>query len=337
MKDDPLTSKKGGQIGILMTTAFIGQGDSQKAISICETLLKHKDDSIRQHAKYLISILNSPKLERPSEWSINIPVLDLDNEITKSIKSNNKNIDHQKHPDIPATGITKNPGLGFTFFTTIILFLLTILLSGCVQFKTNIKIIGPDRIKLSWEISSNSNQLLPWQEKLQEGFRGISPQANISSNKNGKQLFEVPSLSSNDADILLQNIISIAANAAGFEAPSSSIHLTERNLLIGIDQQLDLNIDLRDFPDIPNLNLAIFLDPASSKNNPKGNPVKPILLDNNLKWELQNGEINKLFLHRWQWSRLGLGTLLIILIMGFSMILQTLKLKMGFGFPELPP
>ena len=78
----PLLTDEGAEIGILMITAFIGKGENQKAISICETLSKHKKDTVRQQAKQFIAILKSPQLNKPKGWSTSIPKLDLESSST---------------------------------------------------------------------------------------------------------------------------------------------------------------------------------------------------------------------------------------------------------------
>ena len=90
LAQDSLLSEKGGEIGTLMITALIGQGENGKAISICKKLTKHKNDSIREQAKQLISILNSPELKRPEEWSVQIPSLDIDDKSTTFQRYSNK-------------------------------------------------------------------------------------------------------------------------------------------------------------------------------------------------------------------------------------------------------
>ena len=42
-----LLKSNDGYVGTLMVTALIGQGNNQQAISICETLLKHKNQKER--------------------------------------------------------------------------------------------------------------------------------------------------------------------------------------------------------------------------------------------------------------------------------------------------
>ena len=55
-----------------------------------------------------------------------------------------------------------------------------------------------------------------------------------------------------------------------------------------------------------------------------------------LIWPLTIGEQNRLQLSQWRWSRLGLGSLVILALLMLSASLQRLRLLMGFGYPELP-
>ncbi len=126
LKERPFKSHEGAEIGVLMITALIGQGENQKAISICETLLKHNNDSIRQQAKQFISILKAPELDKPQEWSINIPSLQFETPL-KAIKPNNNN---EKSVENPPTGSTKHLKPGFTIASLIIFLLLSIFLSS---------------------------------------------------------------------------------------------------------------------------------------------------------------------------------------------------------------
>ncbi len=127
LENMPLLSKDGGQIGILMITALIGQGDNEKAISICKVLLKHNNDLIRQQAKQLIVILNSPELARPKEWSVKIPLFKFDTPLNQ-IKTTSYRKQEESIPK-PKTGTTKNPKTGFTILS-ILLFTFLIILSS---------------------------------------------------------------------------------------------------------------------------------------------------------------------------------------------------------------
>ena len=68
----------GGQLRLLIVTAYMGKGDEQKAISICQTLIQNKKESVGQQAKQLLLILDSPRLPKPSNWSVEIPKLEME-------------------------------------------------------------------------------------------------------------------------------------------------------------------------------------------------------------------------------------------------------------------
>ena len=80
----------GGQLRLLVITAYMGKGDEQKAISICQTLLKNKKESVRQQAKKLLSILDAPHLPRPSNWSVEIPKIEMEPSLKSSFRKTKK-------------------------------------------------------------------------------------------------------------------------------------------------------------------------------------------------------------------------------------------------------
>ena len=54
-------------------------------------------------------------------------------------------------------------------------------------------------------------------------------------------------------------------------------------------------------------------------------------------WVLQEGVMNELKILKWNWNPLGVGALFILMFLSLSVIIQSIKVKMGLGFPELPP
>ena len=68
----------GGKLRLIIVTAYMGKGEEQKAINICQTLIHNKKESVRQQAKQLLSILDAPQLPKPSNWSIEIPKLEME-------------------------------------------------------------------------------------------------------------------------------------------------------------------------------------------------------------------------------------------------------------------
>ena len=190
---------------------------------------------------------------------------------------------------------------------------------------------------MAWNIESNSNKLIPWQNNLNSSLKKLDPKITIETNtEEGKQIIEAPSLNAKEANIFLKNAIKIASNTAGFDPPPSSLSLNEKNWVIGVEQTLDLKIDLRTIPKIPGLKIGILIDSSSKKGIQKGYPLQTTISNQQIKWPLKLGSTNSISFHKWQWSRIGIGIILILLIMSLSLLLQYLRLEMGFGFPQLP-
>ena len=74
--DSQADTSMGGKLRLIIVTAYMGKGEEQKAISICQTLIHNKKESVRQQAKQLLSILGAPRLPTPSNWSVEIPNLE---------------------------------------------------------------------------------------------------------------------------------------------------------------------------------------------------------------------------------------------------------------------
>ena len=131
-KSHPLPGVKGSKIRMLMVTAFMGQGEEQKAISTCRRLLHCKDPQLRQRSKQLLSVLEAPSLQRPENWSIKLPVFELtsfNGKLEKSGRNLKKFSVSPPSPPPPPTGPTKALGLGFTGLVFSLLTGLTIFLS----------------------------------------------------------------------------------------------------------------------------------------------------------------------------------------------------------------
>ncbi len=335
-KDPALSNKEHGKVQLLLVTAYMGQGEDQKAISICKNLLNSQTISQKENARYLLSILQAPTLKRPEEWSVKLPSLgkDSDQKITYNIAKNNQSI---KLQEAPPTGPTKGLGLGYTAVALAIFFALTILLSGCVHFSTEIQIKGPDKLKMAMEIESNSERILPWQNQFESSLKKLDSKISIVSTPQGRQLIQPASMNSKDTNRLLQEMVGIATNLAGFKIAPPQITLKEKNFFIGVKQKLSVLIDLRDLPNVPGLSMSMTTNRAQNKNAMKGSPLPIILNNSNVNWELKKGVTNELEVNIWHWSKLGIGVILVAFVLTLVIVLQKLRIKMGYGFPELPP
>jgi len=336
VRSNNLSNKTSRKVKLLMVTAYTGKGENEKAILICQDILTDKNLDDRQQIKQLLSILKAPNLTRPEDWSVKIPRIGPDSLDTRSA-CYNKKPRPQSDTQMPRTGPTKGLGLGFTAVTIGIFLVITILLSGCVRFTTDIQLTGPDQMKIKLDVESNSNQLVPWQKQFKESLQESEPKVNIESDGKGKQVITTASINSNEANLMLQKTIASATKTAGLDLPPPKITLKEKNWLIGIRQKLNISVDLRALPKIPGLTLSVNINSSPNEAALTDGYHPATIARDTLNLELKQGLLNELEFQHWYWSRLGIGVVLVVLLLSLVTVLQSIKVKMGFGFPELPP
>jgi hypothetical protein len=135
----------------------------------------------------------------------------------------------------------------------------------------------------------------------------------------------------------LQASLRDAALLGGVDLPPPQLLLQERNWLLGVRQHWGFEIDLRELPPLPGLALSIGLEPLRSRAVQRAEPL-PVDRPgpDQLAWPLRAGAINRLELHCWRWSPLGLGAAAIALLLPLVVLLQRLRRQLGYGLPELP-
>jgi len=323
----------GGQLRLLMVTAYMGKGDEQKAINICQTLIHNKKESVRQQAKQLLSILDAPRLPKPSNWSVEIPNLEMEPSLNLSVSKAKKKREKIYHPP---TGPTKSLDFGFSIITLLIILLITFLLSGCVDISTNLSVTGPDRLKISLDIDSNSGESIPWQMEFEENLSKKHSILKLQTHED-KQHFESPTIRFEEVNKLLQEIVLVASQASGFSINKPEIITNNKNWIIGTSQNFKIYFDLRETPNIPGLKINLVIHGVSNKNNFKIKPQGPTSKEGLTNFTLEIGQINQLEISNWEWNQISVGIILIIALTFLSLSLQRFRLQMGFGFPELPP
>ena len=323
----------GAELRLLKVTAYMGQGDEKKAIDTCKALINHKEATVRQQAKQLLSILDAPCLPRPSNWSVEIPKIEMDPSLKSSFRQTKKKKEKTNHPP---TGPTKNLDFGFSIITLLIISLITFLLSGCVDISTNLSITGSDRLKIYLDIESASGKSIPWQIEFANKLAKEKSVFKMKIKEN-KQHFESPTIRFEEGNKLLQQLTSAASKTSGFNIAKPEIITNNKNWIIGTKQNLKIYFDLRELPKIPGLKLNLIMHDIDNKNTFKTKPLEPTLKQGLTLLPLEIGQINQLEVSYWKWNKISVGIILIISLIFISIFLQTLRLKMGFGFPELPP
>ena len=323
----------GGQLRLIVVTAYIGKGDEQNAINVCKELIHNKKESVRQQAKQLLSILDAPQLPRPSNWSVEIPKIEMEPSLKSSFRKAKKKRERINHPP---TGPTKSLDFGFATITLLLILLLTFLLSGCVDISTKMSLTGPDRLNISLDIESNSDVLIQWQIGFEDNLFKEHSILSVQTDED-KMHFESPTIRFEEANKLLQQLASVASKTSGFSIDEPEIITNNKNWIIGTNQNFRIYFDLSKIPKIPGLKLNIIIDGISNKNNFETKPLEITQKKDLIYFPLEIGKINEMEVSNWKWNKISVGVIAIVTLILLSLSLQRFRLQMGFGFPELPP
>ena len=331
----PITEPEGAAIRMVMVTAWMGQGEERKAISTCRLLTRCKDPDLRNRARQLLSVLEAPSLERPARWSMQLPTLDMAPRVGKGSPTNRRRRQPAPPPP-PPTGPTPAPSAGFAVLVLAVLLGLTLLLSGCVRVSADIELAGPDRLAMNWRINSLSGHSLPWQKNFERSLRSEGLSWTVKQDRTGSLNLTSPVMQSDRAAQLMRSSVELAGRSAGITLPTPDLSIAERNWLVGVQQQLNLRLDLSPLAEFPAGDLQIRITPVHDLQQVASSPISGRLKGDVLIWTLDSGSVNQLKIRRWQWSPLGLGCVLIALLLLLSFLLQSIRVRLGFGYPELP-
>ncbi len=249
-------------------------------------------------------------------------------------KANKKKV--RKNDNHPPTGPTKNLDFGFSIITFLIISLIAFLLSGCVDISTNLSVTGPNRLNISLDVESISGSSIPWQIEFSNHLSKNHDVIKVEIEE-GKQHYQSQPIRFEDANELLKQIASVASETSGIDIKQPEIITNKRNWLIGTKQNLKFLFDLQELPKIPGLKINIIINGIDNKNNFKTKPLEATYKNDSILLPLKIGQFNQLEVSYWKWSQISIGFIVIISLTLLSIFLQTFRLKMGFGFPELPP
>jgi hypothetical protein len=332
----PISDNQGAEIRMLLVTAWMGKGDESKALSTCRLLTRCKDPELKTRARQLLDVLEAPSLARPASWSMQLPTLEMDPRVGKRPKLFNRR-KLRPPPPSPPTGPTRAPAAGFAVLVITVLIGLTLLLSGCVRITGDLSIPGPDRVEMAWTIDSRSGLKLPWQDAFSRELRAMHLPWKIRNAGNGHLEVKAPPQNSEEAAALLSQTVEAAGRSAGLVLPAPSLRLEERNWLVGLEQELLLELDLSALENLNELQIAVRLGNQASMRRLESSPsVANKNAKGELIWPLTIGMQNRLQWSQWRWSPLGLGSVVIVALLVLTASLQRLRLLMGFGYPELP-
>jgi hypothetical protein len=339
---------RGAELRLLLATALMGQGHTDRAAACCRSLSRCSDATLRAQAKALLVVLEAPELRRPREWSLTLPDL----AGTAPIEGNGPGGSRRSRrrpdpPPPPPVGPTRAP-VGFALVVAVVVLLLAGLLGGCMEVRTDLRFVGPGRLQLSHHLRSGAGPETPWQRRFSAALEGrlpdIPPPGPFRADRRGvERILSTPVLPVSQALEALTGSLELAGQLSGVELAAPQVRWQERNWLLGVRQHLDLELDLRNIEAIPGLDLAIGLAPLRPAAVRRAEPlaaVRPPAAEHGerlrMLWPLVPGRLNVLELRCWRWSGLGLGAAAVLMALVLVLTLQSIRRRLGFGLPELP-
>ncbi len=337
IKSYPPSSKEGVNLRTIIITALSGINKKGEAKIFCKELLKSRDYKVRENAKYLIEIIDSPEIKKPENWNITIESNPALNKTSlSSLKQNNQKKKEKKFIDtsnIP-TGQTKPFQKGFIFIISLLLLLLIPLLSGCVKVEDTLDISEIDSINNNFEIESKYIKKFPWQINFEKKIKEIFPDGEISKGELNFS-FKNKNLSMETAQETLYKIQKTAGEVFG-ESTDLKINSIEKNFFFLKKYNFRIDFDLQNLDYVEDLELTLnIINPNKVSIRDLENPNVEVS-KNFIKWQLIPGKLNNLEFSFWNWNKLILGFLLILLLIIIAYLIRFYRYKIGSNFTELP-
>lgn len=338
--DDHSPLHPGGDLlRLLLATALMGQGQTERAAACCRSLQGCTNPQRRAQARDLLQVLEAPALKRPRNWSLTLPRLDQAEPLEgvgRAGRSSKR--PKQEAPDHPPVGATQSPR-GFVAFVLgiLVVWLLSVLLSGCLRVETQLDFAGPGRLQVRHRLEPVAGTPVPFQRQLASALATGDPPYRLTQ-EGASTLLESPLLTPVHAASALKASVEQAARLAGLSLPAPELDWQERNWLLGVQQHIQITVDLQTMPSLPGLELHLRLHPLGQRAIRRALPlaVQPGGGAQAWIWPLKLGQINTLVIQCWRWNPLGLGGLLIGVGLLFVVQLQRMRVRLGLGLPELP-
>ncbi len=333
----PPSSKEGVNLRTIIITALSGINKKEEAKIFCKELLKSHDYKVRENAKYLIEIIDSPEIKKPENWNITIESNPNLNKTSLSSLMPNKKKKKEKNfintSNIP-TGQTKPFQKGFIFIISILLLLLIPLLSGCVKIEDTLDIGEIESINNIFEVESKYIKKFPWQINFEQKIKEVFPDAEISRGKLDFS-FKNKNLSIETAQETLYKIQKTAVQLLG-ESTDFKINSTENNFFFLKKYNLNIDFDLQNLLYIEDLELTLnIITPNRASVLDLDDPNVEVS-KNFIEWQLIPGKLNSLKFSFWNWNKLLLGYLFILLLMLIAYLIRFYRYQIRSNFPELP-
>ena len=327
---------EGVNIRMILITSLSGLNKKEESIKICKQLKKSKYSHVREEAKALLQILDSPNLKIPDNWNIKFEDSIIEKEFKQKITQNKYSEETQKYIKITdqPTGETKPFKNGFIVLILIIFILLTSLLSGCVRIENNLDFSEIDNINYDLRIDSKYIKKIPWQLTFESELKNITSSKEIYINDD-IFLLHKKGLNLTETKNYINKILKIASDIISTNLKDIEIDKFERNYIFWKKYFYTINLDLLKLEQFNDLEIFIHINNPSNTLLLKAN--KNIDINKNeISWRILPGEINQIEFSFWYWNRSLIWTLVVLLLIAFAYYIRKKRYELGSNLPQLP-
>ena len=331
-----ISTHEGVNIRMLLITSLNGVNRYEESIKICKQLRKSKYSHVRDEAKALLQILDSPNLKIPDNWNVKFEDSIINKEFKETTVKNKYSEKTQKYIKISnkPTGETKTFQKGFIVVILSIFILISFLLGGCVRVENNLDLREVDYINYDLRIDSKYLKKVPWQLNFENELKKITSKKEIFINDDifllHKKGMDITETENHINEILKIALTNISTNVKDIE-----IDKFEKNYILGKKYFYKINLDLLE---LENFNdLEIFMNII--------NPSKAYILTDNkyintnknkIIWKILPREINRIEFSFWYWNKALIWTSVILLLIIFAYYIRKKRYDLGSKLPQLP-
>ncbi len=331
-----ISTHEGVNIRMILITSLSGVNKKEESIKICKQLKKSKFPHVREEARSLLQILDSPNLKIPDNWNIKFEDVIIDKEFKQNTVQNKYSEKVQKYIKISEqpTGETKPFQKGFVLIIFTIFIFLISLLSGCVRIENNLDLREVNSINYDLRIESKYLKKIPWQLNFESEIKKVTTNNEIFID-NDIFLFHKKGMDLVETKNNINKILKIASDNISTKLKNIEIDNFEKDYLLGKKYFYKINLDLLELEDLNNL--EIFINIINPSHTVLLEDSKNINVDNNkISWKISPGEINQIEFSFWYWNRPLIWSSAVLLIIAFAYYIRKKRYELGSNLPQLP-
>ena len=330
------STHQGVNIRMILITSLSGVNRQEESIKICKQLRKSKFSHVREEAKGLLQILDSPNLKIPDNWNVKFEDSIIDKEYKQTTLQNKYSEKKQKYIKISddPTGETKPFQKGFTILLFSIFVVIIFLLSGCVRIENNLDLRGIDSINYELRIDSKYLKKIPWQLNFESELKKFYTSKEIFTDDD-MFLFRKKGLDIIETENQINKILKIASANISTNLKDIEIDKLEKNYILGSKYFYKINLDLLDLEKFEDLEIFInIINPSKVSTYRDYNNIN--INKNKITWEILPGKINQIEFSFWSWNRSLIWTSMVLLFIIFAYYIRKRKYQLGSNLPQLP-